>query len=136
VNLLDENIPSDQRDLLRAWGIRCRVIGQDLARLGIHDENIIVALHHLKQPTLFTRDGDFFKSVLCHRAYALVWIDAAPEEAALFVRKFLRHPRFRTKANRLGTVARVHHDGIHFWTRRHASLDQLSWARPSGGRKP
>jgi hypothetical protein len=33
VNLLDENIPLDQRDLLRAWGIRCRVVGQDIARL-------------------------------------------------------------------------------------------------------
>jgi len=33
VNLLDENIPLDQRDILSAWGIRCRVIGVDLSRI-------------------------------------------------------------------------------------------------------
>jgi hypothetical protein len=55
VNLLDENIPLDQRDLLRAWGIRCRVVGQDIARLSIADDNLIVLLHRLKQPTFFTR---------------------------------------------------------------------------------
>jgi hypothetical protein len=42
VNLLHENIPLDQRDLLRAWGIRCRVVGQDIARLSIADDNLIV----------------------------------------------------------------------------------------------
>jgi hypothetical protein len=46
VNLLDENIPLDQRDLLRAWGIHCRVVGQDIAQLSIGDDNIVVLLHH------------------------------------------------------------------------------------------
>ena len=128
MNLLDENIPLEQSDLLRAWGIRCRVIGQDIAQLRIGDDNIVVLLHRLKQPTLFTRDEDFFKRGLCHPAYALVWLDAAPEEAALFVRRFLRHPRFQTKAARLGTVARVHHDGIHFWQQKRAALQRVGWA--------
>jgi len=39
--------PLDQRDILRAWRIRCRVIGQDIARLSIADDNIIVLLHRL-----------------------------------------------------------------------------------------
>ena len=127
MNLLDENIPLEQRDLLRAWGVHSRMIGQDISQLSIGDDNIIVLLHRLKQPTLFTRDEDFFKRRLCHPAYALAWLDAAPEEAALFVRRFLRHPRFQTKAARLGIVARVHHDGIHFWQRKRATLQRVNW---------
>jgi len=41
VNLLDENLPLDQRDLLRTWGIHCRLIGQEVARLGIGYDNIL-----------------------------------------------------------------------------------------------
>ena len=126
MNLLDENIPSEQFELLKARGIRCRVIGQDVARLSVDDENIVSLLHHLKQPTFFTRDRDFFKRELCHAGYSLVWLDVAPEEAALYVHRFLRHPRFKTKAKRLGTVTRVHHAGIHFWERNKGAAD-LPW---------
>jgi hypothetical protein len=127
VNLLDENIPLDQRDLLAGWGVPCRVIGQDIAKLSIGDDNIITMLHRLKQPTLFTRDEDFFKRDLCHAGYALVWLDLAPTEAAMFIRRFLRHSRFRTKAQRLGVVARAHHDGIQFWQRNRVALQRETW---------
>lgn len=127
MNLLDENIPLEQRDLLRAWGVHCRVIGQEVAPLGIGDDNIIVLLHHLKSATLFTRDEDFFKRDLWHAAYGLVWLDVAPEEAAMFVRRFMRQPLFRTKASRGGMVARAHHDGIHFWQRKRAALQSVKW---------
>jgi hypothetical protein len=127
LNLLDENIPLDQRDILRAWGIRCRVVGQDIARLSIADDDIIVLLHRLKQPTFFTRDKDFFQRDLCHPAYGLVWIDAEPEEAALFVRRALRHPRFGNKASRMGVVVRAHHDGLQFWQRHRAALQRTAW---------
>lgn len=33
MNLLDENIPSDQHELLRLWRIPSRVIGQDVGQL-------------------------------------------------------------------------------------------------------
>ncbi len=127
MNLLDENIPLEQRDLLRAWGVHCRVIGQEVAPLSIGDDNIIVLLHHLKSATLFTRDEDFFKRDLCHVAYGLVWLDVASEEAAMFARRFLRHPLFRTKSSRMGVVARAHHDGIHFWQRKRATLQSAVW---------
>lgn len=132
MNLLDENIPLEQRDLLRAWSVHCRVIGQEIAQLSISDDNIIVLLHRLKSVTLFTRDEDFFKRELCHAAYGLVWLDVAPEETALFARRFLRHPLFRTKASRMGMVARVHHDGIHCWQRKRASLQSVKWEAGGG----
>ena len=131
MNLLDENIPLDQRDILRAWRIRCRVVGQDIARLSIADDNILLLLHRLKQPTVFTRDQDFFQRELCHPGYGLVWLDAAPEEAALFIRRVLRHPRFRTKASRMGVVARAHHDGLQFWQPHSAALQRTAWSNRS-----
>jgi len=127
VNLLDENIPLDQRDLLRGWGIHCRVIGQDIAHLSIGDDNILALLHRLKQPTLFTRDQHFFKRRLCHPAYGLVWLDLAPVESAHFIRSVLRHPRFSTKASRMGLVVRAHRDGLQFWRRNRIGLQRVGW---------
>jgi hypothetical protein len=127
VNLLDENVPLDQRDLLLSWRIRCRVIGQDIAQLGIADDNIVVLLHRLKRPTLFTRDEHFFKRTLCHGSYGLVWLDVMPEESALFVRRVLRHPRFRTIASRMGVVLRAHHAGIEFWHRQRPTIQRTGW---------
>jgi predicted nuclease of predicted toxin-antitoxin system len=127
LNLLDENIPVEQGDLLRNAGIHCRVIGRDVARLSIGDDDIITLLHRLKQPTFFTRDEDFFKSQWCHAGYSLVWLDAAPAEAAMFIRRFLKHPSFQTKAQRMGAVVRVHHDGLDFWRRNRTAFQCLRW---------
>ena len=85
MNLLDENIPLEQRDLLR------------------------------------------FRRELAHASYSLVWLDAAPEEAAMLVRRFLRHTQFRTKARRMGRTVRVHPDAIHFWERNQAELQHAAW---------
>ena len=129
MNVLDENVPLDQRDLLRSWGIRCRAIGQDLAQLSIGDDQVLTLLHQLKQPTLFTRDEHFFNRHLCHPAYGLVWLDLAPEEAALFIRRVLRHPRFATRANRMGLVIRAHPDALHFWQWPGARLQRAAWGQ-------
>jgi hypothetical protein len=128
VKLLDENIPSDQRDLLQAWGVACRRIGHEAGPMSLGDDNILVLLHRMKRPTLFTRDQHFFEKRLAHPRYGLVWLDLAPEECAVFIRRFLRHSRFRTDASRMGLVARVHHDGVHFWQRHRPHLQFVPWA--------
>ncbi|HXP62891.1 MAG TPA: hypothetical protein VN829_20490, partial [Dongiaceae bacterium] len=87
MNLLDENVPLDQCDLLRARGFPCRLIGREVAEPSIGDDNIVSLLHGLKDPAFFTRDEHFFKRRLCHKNYCLVWLDVAPEEAALFVHR-------------------------------------------------
>jgi hypothetical protein len=129
VNVLDENVPLEQRDLLRAWGVPCRVIGQEVGRLSLGDDNIIALLHRLKQPTCFTRDDDFFNRHLIHTSYSLVWLNVAAEEAGVFVRRFLHHPRFSRRKGRMGTVVRVHHNGLEFWVRNQATLQRLLWPR-------
>jgi hypothetical protein len=115
LNLLDENFPVDQAVLVRQWRVQCRQIGRDLSRFGVQDRDLIPLLHRLKRVTLFTQDQDFFKPRLCHSAYCLVWLDVKPGEAAFYLRRFLRHPAFDTRAERMGIVARAHADRLRYW---------------------
>jgi hypothetical protein len=69
--ILDENIPEDQRVLLRSWRIRAYQIGRDVGRAGIKDEQIIPLLMKLRRPTFFTRDLGFFDAKLSHSRYSM-----------------------------------------------------------------
>ena len=100
--VLDENIPEDQRLLLRSWRIRAYQVGRDVGRAGIKDEQIIPLLLRLRRPTFFTRDLGFIDAKLSHARYGIVCLAAEPDEAAILVRRFLRHPSFDTQAKRLG----------------------------------
>jgi hypothetical protein len=72
VNILDENIPESQRQLLQGWRISIHQIGHDIGRKGMQDDEIIPFLHQLRRPILFTRDLDFYDCRLCHARYCLV----------------------------------------------------------------
>jgi hypothetical protein len=115
VNILDENIPRSQRELLRRWRIRVRQIGVDIGRRGLTDEEVVPFLRQLRRPTFFTRDEDFFDRRLCHARYALVHLDVQREEAAAFVRRVLSHPALNTQAKRMGAVIRVARAGLSVW---------------------
>jgi hypothetical protein len=52
MNVLDEQIPEDQRRLLRSWRVPVRHIGYDIGRQGIKDPEIIPFLLALRRPTL------------------------------------------------------------------------------------
>lgn len=127
MNVLDENFPEHQRPRLKEWHIPFRQIGQEIARSGVKDPDIIRLLHRRRGVTLFTQDQDFFDAALGHAGYGLVWLDVRVDDAAFFLRRFLNHPRFRTKAARMGIVARVHPHGIHFWQRKRAALQSVKW---------
>ncbi len=115
MNILDENILNDQRQLLLQWQIHFRQIGYEAGRKGMSDEDIIPFLHGLASPTFFTLDRDFYDRALCHRRYAIVFLDVGQSEAAFFIRRVLRHASFRRQSERLGKVFRVSHTGISFW---------------------
>ena len=116
MNILDENIPFGQRQPLADRGIHFRQIAREIGREGLDDrEQIIPLLHRLRRPTFFTRDQDYYDPELRHAGYCLVYLDVGPDEAAEFIRRFLRHPSFRTQADRMGKVARVHHSGLSYW---------------------
>lgn len=127
MNILDENIPRNQRELLISWRISIRQIGYDTGRKGIQDDEIIPLLYQLRRPTFFTRDSDFFDRKLCHQRYCLVYMDVDKYEAALFVRSVLRHPELDTQAKRMGTVIRVSHRGVSLYRLRTGGLIFLDW---------
>ncbi|HKQ38405.1 MAG TPA: hypothetical protein VJ063_10030 [Verrucomicrobiae bacterium] len=127
MNVLDEQVRTDQRNLLKKWRIHVRQIGKDIAPAGIQDELIIPFLLTLKRPTLFTEDQGFFNRTLVHRAYALIWLDVGDIEVAEYIRRFLRHRRFNTHSKRLGAVARVRHGAVHFWQYPIPRLQKEKW---------
>lgn len=96
--ILDENIPETQWQLLRSWRIRALLIGRDISEKGIKDENLVGFLIQQRRPTFFTRDEGFYSRKLCHARYCMVYLAVRPDESASFVRRFLRHPRFHTRA--------------------------------------
>jgi hypothetical protein len=128
VNILDENITRDQADLLRAWGVACRSLARDCGKAGLGDEDIIPFLLTLKRPCFLTRDEDFFQRHLLHARYCLAWFNVATDETAFFIRRFLRHPLFRTQEQRLGKVIRVHASGLEYWARGAARLTAVDWS--------
>jgi hypothetical protein len=127
MNILDENIPKPQRELLERRRIPVRQVGVSIGRKGLLDEEIIPLLQRLRHPTFFTRDSDFYKRDLCHPRYSLVYLSIQKSEAALFVRRFLRHRDFKTQFSRMGKVIRVSHAGISFWQRHQSREQQVRW---------
>ncbi len=112
MNILDEQVPESQRQLLRSWRIPVRQIGHDVGRKGMKDREILTLLIQLNRPTFFTLDDDFSKRELCHQNYSLVFMDIKKHEAATFVRRLLRHPMFDTIAKRLGLMLCLSHTNI------------------------
>lgn len=127
MNLLDENIPADQRLLLEKWRVRVREIGVDTGRVGIQDEDILPLLRTMRRPTFFTRDDDFYDRRLGHPGYAIVYLAVQRDEVAYFIRRLLRVPRFKTQTQRMGTVARVSSAGVMFWSLKHPEEARLIW---------
>ncbi len=127
MNVLDENVRDDQRVLLRQWRIPVRQIGRELSHFGIQDHDLIPFLLTLKRPTLFTQDGGFFRRERCHRSYCLVWLDVGDIEVAAFIRRLLRHPTFRTHAQRLGKVIHVRRGGVRFYQTGQHEVLAVGW---------
>jgi hypothetical protein len=129
VNILDENIPASQRQLLEVQRVKIRQIGFNIGRRGMHDDEIIPLLLRMRRPTFFTRDQDFYQRRLCHPRYAIAYLAVDKNEVATFVRRFLRHPALNTLAKRLGSVIRVSSAGLSIW-RSYARRElRLEWRR-------
>jgi len=109
VNILDENIIKSQRQLLKSWRIPIRQIGYEVGRKGMK------------------RDLGFYEGSLCHKRYCLVCMAVDKHEAAVFMRRWLRHGHFDTQAKRMGAVIRLSRKGVSVW-RLHAETEAfLHW---------
>ena len=91
MNILDEQIPESQRQLLRSWRVPVRQIGHDVGQKGLKDYQIIPFLLQRRRATFFTLDFDFYRRDLCHTRYCLVCMGVKKEEAAMYVRRLLHH---------------------------------------------
>ena len=87
MNILDENIVANQRELLKSWRIRVRHVGYDIRQQGIQDDAIIPFLLRLRRPTFFTRDLNFYQRDLCHTRYCLVCLVVGQFEVTAFVQQ-------------------------------------------------
>ena len=85
--VIDENISEIEVWRLRECGLAVRQIGPDVANQSIGDDDILPVLHRLKQPTFFTRDGDFWKPRLWHAGYCLVFMDVPELEGERWRRR-------------------------------------------------
>jgi hypothetical protein len=127
MNVLDENIGSDQRELLRRWHIRVRQVGYDLFAKGVPDDGIIALLRQGRRTTFFARDADFYRRHRRHARYCLVYLDVDEDEVAAYVRLFLRHPMFDAEVRRRGHVIRVAPVRLTYWRPRAEQEEQASW---------
>ena len=128
MNVTDENIIAPERERLRMWRVHFRHIGGNIGHLGMKDrEEIVPLLHTLRQPTFFTRDHGFYRPVLLHRGYCLVYLDVEVDEIAIYIRRFLRHTEFRTQSQRMGKVVRIRHNGVSYWEVHQRGEHALNW---------
>ena len=132
MNILDENIPRKQRQLLATWGILIRQVGVELARKGIQDADILPLLLSLGRPTFFTLDMDFCRADWGHQRYCLVFLDVRRDEAAIFIRRLLRQPQFNTQVRRMGTVIRASREGLSVWRLYATQETHYSWIDADG----
>ena len=129
MNILDENISSDQRDRLRIWRVPIRQIGYDVGHEGLQDEEIIPLLNRLHRPTFFSRDWDFYERRLCHARFCLVYLSVEKDKVAIFVRRLLRHPAFDSETKRMGKVIRASDSGLSYWQLRLDQEQRIAWAK-------
>lgn len=127
--VLDENILDGQRLLLQTWRLSARQIGLDFGRKGLKDEEIVVLLRRQRNSTFFTRDAGFYQAALRHPSYCMVVASVGQNEVAAFIRRFLRHPSFDTRAKRMGRVVRISHAGLAVWRLRSQTEMHTVWNR-------
>jgi hypothetical protein len=84
-------------------------------------------LHATKQATFFTRDLGFFRRRFCHSNYCIVVLTVPVAETAAYIRRLLRHPRFKTRASRVGRVLKLSSGKILSWQGKSASSIGLAW---------
>jgi predicted nuclease of predicted toxin-antitoxin system len=105
--ILDENLPPTLALSLSKKGWKVRHVGNDFARAGIADADLIRLLMSLSQPTFVTLDKDYDRREVCHARYGIVLLNVDQAQAARYLVRLLRHSRFKTKASRMGRVIRV-----------------------------
>jgi hypothetical protein len=102
------------------------------------DDRIPEILQTLKQATFVTLDNGFWNRNFCHPAYGVVYFALQADEQEplpALLRALVGHPRFRTRAKRMGKVVRVSKVSLAWWQFRGGGLQQVAWAGTSRKKK-
>ena len=81
----------------------------------IKDDRVPTVLRALRTPTFITIDDRFQGRSWCDRCYCILFFALRSDEQAEIhplLRRLVRLPEFRTRAARMGKVARVSRDGV------------------------
>lgn len=128
--ILDEQINQEVvLPALRKW-ITVQPLIEACPGQHILDERIPSILRTLKQPTLVTIDRGLWRRDRCHPAYCILYFalrSGEQEELPGLLRALLRHPEFRTRAKRMGKVARVSEATVDYWQFPQRGLKRIAW---------
>jgi len=128
--IVDEQLdPEEVLEPIRQW-----ITAQWLPRLRpgeiIKDDRVPQLLWELRQPTFITIDAGFWDKSLCDNRYCILYFDLNTKQQALLphmLRELFRLPEFRTKAARMGKVARIRFSRIDYWQLHNEQQIQLGW---------
>jgi hypothetical protein len=99
----------------------------------ILDDRVPEILRTLKQPTFLTIDRGFWDRRFCHPGYCILYFalrDEQQEHLPELLRALLRKPEFRSRARRMGRVARVSTAIIESWVFQEFRLQHIPWTTP------
>jgi len=126
--ILDEHLALDDvLQPIQRW-IKAKRI-QDL-RPGevIKDERLRTLLIHLGRPTLVTIDEGLWKKRNCDRRYCILYfalLDTQQNQIPSLLRRALHLQPFKTKAARMGKVARITFTCVSYWQLGNEKLQTL-----------
>lgn len=96
----------------------------------IKDERVPVVLRQLRQPTFLTIDMGFWDKILRDSRCCLLCFPLRNDEQYRLpelLRRLFRLPEFRTKATRMGKVARIGPAQIDYWLLGDERPHRLNW---------
>lgn len=96
----------------------------------IKDERVPVLLHTLNRPTFITIDQGFWHRRWRDANYRIVYFaleDKQQQHISTLLRRLFRLPEFRTRAARMGKVARVSEVNVQWWQLGDERLRRSVW---------
>ena len=96
----------------------------------IKDVRVPSALRTMRTPTFITIDHQFCNPRRRDSAYGILYFDLRANEQGevpTLLRRLLRLPEFRTRAARMGKVARVSHEQVRWWQVGDETEHRVQW---------
>ena len=132
--MLDDQLSPDVvRDPLARWATT-RFVRELQPDQIVKDERIPSILRGLRAPTFVTIDDRFRHQRYRDRRYCILYFALRADEQGeipALLRRLLRLPAFRTRAARMGKVARVSRDHVSWWELGDENRHSVHWSEPS-----